>query len=229
MIVKTCNKCKTEKPLTDYAKRETKSGYRTICKKCTYKKRTEIKRIYPNLIEYTCKTCKKTKPISEYNKNRNKPSGIVEECNDCRSVKSKKRYEENKEEIKQKVLNHYYENKSKIIESRRGYSSKRCKVDVKYKLTRRLRSRLYDALKAKSWKKTTKFYDYIGCSLDELKQHLESQFTDGMTWENYGKWHIDHIKPLVSANTEEEMYKLCHYSNLQPLWAVDNIKKGHKI
>jgi hypothetical protein len=62
-----------------------------------------------------------------------------------------------------------------------------------------------------------------------LKKHLEIQFIEGMSWENQGKWHIDHKIPLSSAKTEEEVYKLCHYTNLQPLWAEDNLKKGSKI
>jgi hypothetical protein len=71
--------------------------------------------------------------------------------------------------------------------------------------------------------------DIIGCSPQELKEHLEKQFVSGMTWENRNEWHIDHIIPLSSAKTEEELYKLCHYTNLQPLWAEDNLKKSNKI
>jgi hypothetical protein len=60
-------------------------------------------------------------------------------------------------------------------------------------------------------------------------EYLGDLFTEKMNWDNYGKWHVDHIIPLSSANTEEEIYKLCHYTNLQPLWAEDNIKKSNKI
>jgi hypothetical protein len=66
----------------------------------------------------------------------------------------------------------------------------------------------------------------LGCSPAHLKAHLEAKFTEGMTWMNYGKWHIDHVKPLASAKTESEVYPLCHYTNLQPLWAEDNLRKG---
>lgn len=62
--------------------------------------------------------------------------------------------------------------------------------------------------------------------LYNLKWHLENQFKTDMSWENYGKWEIDHIVPLSSAKTEEELYSLCRYTNLQPLWKTDNIKKG---
>jgi hypothetical protein len=76
--------------------------------------------------------------------------------------------------------------------------------------------------------KTTEF---LGCNVLELKNHLEFQFKEGMSWNNHGLfgWHIDHIKPLSSAKTEKELYILCHYTNLQPLWAKDNLSKGNKI
>jgi hypothetical protein len=79
-------------------------------------------------------------------------------------------------------------------------------------------------------KKNTTFI-IVGCVPSELKIHLESQFTTGMSWDNYGLygWHIDHKVPLSSAKSEEELLKLCHYSNLQPLWAEDNLKKGSSI
>jgi len=69
----------------------------------------------------------------------------------------------------------------------------------------------------------------LGCSYEEVREHLTKQFTIGMSWDNYGEWHIDHIIPLASATTEDEVLKLYHYSNLQPLWAIDNIRKGSKI
>ena len=74
-----------------------------------------------------------------------------------------------------------------------------------------------------------RYYDIIGCTNHELKIYLESKFLDGMTWENHGKWHIDHIIPLASANSESEAIALNHYTNLQPLWAVDNLRKGKRI
>ena len=68
----------------------------------------------------------------------------------------------------------------------------------------------------------------IGLHPIDLKNYIENKFTEGMSWDNYGKWHIDHIIPLNSAKTEEEIIKLCYYTNLQPLWASDNIRKKDK-
>jgi len=78
--------------------------------------------------------------------------------------------------------------------------------------------------------KTGKTLELTGCSKEELITHLQSKFTEGMTWDNYGEWHIDHILPCVSFNLEdpEEQKKCFHWTNLQPLWAIDNIRKGAK-
>ena len=73
-------------------------------------------------------------------------------------------------------------------------------------------------------------FEYVGCNLQELREHLEKQFTIGMSWENQGQWHIDHIRPCASfdLSKEEERHKCFHYTNLQPLWASDNLSKGSK-
>ncbi len=92
-----------------------------------------------------------------------------------------------------------------------------------------MNSRLRVFLKLKNITKNNKTFEIIGCTPQELKQHIENKFTEGMKWELIGRYiHIDHIIPLCSANTEEEIYKLCHYTNLQPLWCDENYKKGSK-
>jgi hypothetical protein len=99
------------------------------------------------------------------------------------------------------------------------------------KLSNNIRCRVTNYLKSKNIKKNNKTFDIVGCTPEILKEHLEKQFIEGMCWDNYGKfgWHIDHIIPLSSASSEEEIFKLCHYTNLQPLWAFDNLSKGNKI
>ena len=77
--------------------------------------------------------------------------------------------------------------------------------------------------------KKNKTFDIVGCNPIFLKEYIESKFTNGMSWDNRHMWHIDHIIPLSSAKTEEEIYKLCHYTNLQPLWIKENLSKGSKI
>ena len=105
------------------------------------------------------------------------------------------------------------------------YQKKRKKEDVLFKIISDMRNSVNRYLKYKS--KHT--FEIVGCTPEFLKEHLGTQFIDGMSWNNRSEWHIDHIIPLSSAKTEEEIYKLCHYSNLQPLWAEDNLSKGNKV
>jgi len=91
-----------------------------------------------------------------------------------------------------------------------------------------MRTRVSSYCKKIQVDKNFKTMDALGCTSQEFKQHLESKFTDGMTWDNYPQWHVDHIKPISLAKTEQEAIELSHYTNLQPLWAADNLSKGNK-
>ena len=94
-----------------------------------------------------------------------------------------------------------------------------------------IRNRTGSAFKLKGWSKDSSTYDMLGCDWETTFNHIQSQFTDGMSWDNQGKvgWEIDHIIPLAIAQTEEELKKLSHYTNLQPLWALDNNSKNDKV
>lgn len=93
----------------------------------------------------------------------------------------------------------------------------------------RLRNRIYKALKGQTKASSTK--RLIGCSVEQLKLYLEKQFISNMTWNNYGKWHVDHIKPCAKFDLSKvsEQKKCFHYTNLQPLWAKDNLSKGARM
>jgi hypothetical protein len=92
-----------------------------------------------------------------------------------------------------------------------------------------MRRRIRGILNSKNLKKKLPCESIVGCTYEYLKTYLESKFQEGMSWENQGLWHIDHIIPLSSGKNEEDIYKLCHFTNLQPLWAQDNLKKSNKI
>ena len=110
----------------------------------------------------------------------------------------------------------------------KAYQNNRLKTDIQYKLSKSLRSRLNKALQG-NYKIGSAVKD-LGCSIVELQMYLESKFQSGMTWDNHGfyGWHIDHIKPLASFDLTDRAQLLlaCHYTNLQPLWAIDNLSKG---
>jgi len=92
-----------------------------------------------------------------------------------------------------------------------------------------MRARTAKAIRDQGYPKKSKTSEMLGCSWEELIIFLSSKFVDAMTWENRHLWHIDHIIPLASATSEEELIKLNHYTNLQPLWAADNLRKSDKI
>jgi len=109
------------------------------------------------------------------------------------------------------------------------YLRDRRKNDPNFKLVYYLRTGVKDALKGRRKSKPT--LKLLGCTIEELWKHFESNFQPGMTRENHGRWHIDHIRPCASFNLSdpEQQQKCFHYTNLQPLWAIDNMKKGSKI
>lgn len=124
------------------------------------------------------------------------------------------------ERVRQSERARYSKNKDKIAERR--------KTDVLFRLRGLLRTRLRTALSGNY--KSGSAIRNLGCSLEEFKKHMESQFKPGMNWDNHGQygWHIDHIKPLASFNLSDvnQLNEACHFTNLQPLWAKDNLVKG---
>jgi hypothetical protein len=123
-----------------------------------------------------------------------------------------------------------YQKRRTLEQNKKHYEAKkrRLKNNPSYKLSVNIRRRILLALKGTTKSKST--LNLLGCSVSELWQHLESKFQPGMTKENHGVWHIDHIKPCASFDLTkpEEQEKCFHYTNLQPLWAKDNLSKGAK-
>lgn len=177
-----------------------------------------------------CSVCKVEKPYSEFHKQNTAKDGHYFCCKECRKTYSQRDYQKRKEHIKKKVLKYYSENKNNLKIKRRKYQKDRIKTDPEFRITRNLRNRLYYVLENKMWKKNCSFDKYIGLdNYNDLVLYLESKFQEGMSWDNYGEWEIDHIIPLSSAKSKEELYKLSHYTNLQPLWKKENRIKRDKI
>jgi hypothetical protein len=126
-----------------------------------------------------------------------------------------------------KIVNKQRNQKYRIY--RLNWYKERLIKDPVFKLSTRVRARIREALKDRRLIKTKTSLETVGCGWGELRDHLESLFCDDMSWDNMELWHIDHIVPLASAKTEEDVIKLCHFTNLQPLWATDNLKKGKRI
>jgi hypothetical protein len=141
----------------------------------------------------------------------------------------KKYYEDNKEKIAIYKREHYLKNKDKIESYRNEWRNNKLKTDSLFKLTYYTRSLIRKTFKRNGYSKKSKAYEILGCTFDEFKLHLEKQFKEGMNWSNQGEWHLDHIYPVSLAKDEKELIRLNHYTNFQPLWAIDNIKKSNKI
>lgn len=164
-----------------------------------------------------------------------------------KSIKQRKEYILKNPEVKRRISNKYAKNNSKKNRERRikwvnenltrhrkycrEYVAKRARTDIGYAMMRRLRSRILSALKGKNIRKAAKTVELLGCSVEEFKNHLQQRFHQGMTWENRGEWHIDHIVPCASFNLSDPMQqRICfHYTNLQPLWEKENRRKKDKI
>lgn len=147
----------------------------------------------------------------------------------------KKWREENKDKIKEDRIKRSKTEKyiKKRKERLKRTHKNKYENDLQYKLRHLLRRRVGKVFKKNKIIKSENTLNLLGCSLDELKKHIESQFKEGMTWENHGLygWHLDHIIPCSAFDlTDPEQQKKCfNYKNLQPLWAKDNLLKGSKI
>lgn len=145
--------------------------------------------------------------------------------------KCKKYKEKNKLTLVKKNREYRNKNLERLSKISNIYQKNRKKTDVVYRAKSNIKLRVYHAIKTKGFKKNNSTTKMIGLSYEELRIYIENKFLNGMTWENYGKkgWHVDHIIPLSSAKNIKDLEKLMHYTNLQPLWWHDNLKKSNKI
>ena len=220
--MKICIKCNESKSYEFFTKQKSyKDGYKKTCKTCLNK---NFKEYYLNNKE---KLIEKKKKYNLENKENLKEYYKLYYLNNNKQIKEYQK--ENKENIAKRKKEYYLNNKEKTLETIRKYNLKRRKTDSLYKLRGNLRTLIQKSIKKQGYSKKSKTFNILGCSFEEFKIHLENKFTKGMTWENQGKWHMDHIYPVSLAKDEEELIMLNHYTNFQPLWAIDNLKKGNKI
>lgn len=208
--MKVCNKCKISKELIFFSKKkDTKDG-----------------------LNIYCKFCKSIEGKNYYNINNIKKKKYIQD-----NITKKREWDNNyrlREDIRIKKNNYLkeynQENKIKLNEYHKKRRYIRYRTDINFKLTSILRGRLGMALKGKIKKEKT--LNLLGCSIEELKQYLEKQFINEMSWSNHGLiWEIDHIIPcsLFDLTKLEEQQKCFHYSNLQPLYKLENRIKSNKL
>ena len=174
-----------------------------------------------------CGYCEAYHPLTtEYWNGR---EGKRRRCKVENTERLRKMREENPDKFKAYSSKFYKNHSKEVIQQNYEYAKKRRKEDMNYNLTILLRQRLCKAVKG-GYKSGSAVAD-LGCSIEEFHSYLESKFKEGMSWDNHGEWEIDHIRPLCSFNlvNREELLQACHYTNMQPLWKLENIRKSGKL
>jgi len=178
-----------------------------------------------------CTKCRQELTLDKFAPDRRRRDGVRSWCRRCERaadnrVYDPEKYRKNRNKILSR-MNAYYQHGGQAKNT--AYIRKRRSIDPGFRLLTNMRRRIALALRRTKKQDTT--LSLCGCSLSALKSHLAKQFSNGMTWENYGQWHVDHIRPccsfdLTDANQQKECF---HFSNLQPLWAGDNMTKHTKF
>ncbi len=231
---KICTGCKQVLELSEFNKHKaTKDNLTTKCKLCV--------KNYNEMYRIAHKDDIKQSKSEYYIKNKtscNKKSSEWQINNkQSRSLIGKKYRLNNKEKIRKSDILYRDNNKHKIRQRIKSwkiingniYEKERIKVDVIFALSKRLRNNIRQSIRNQKYPKTLNTQDILGCSFEEFKIHIENQFVEDMSWENRHLWHLDHIYPVSKAIDEEHLLKLNHYTNFQPLWAEDNIRKSNNI
>ena len=203
----------------------------------------------------TCTRCKAEKEFTEFNKDKTRHDGLFPQCIECKKNNYKENYLKTRDDKIKKAREWVLNNKEKRKEYRKVYNiknkesnnkscrewysvnkqkvneyyKKRKENDPLFKLRCNIATLIRFYIKKQGYSKKSKTLKILGCTIEEFKVHLENKFVDGMTWDNHGEWHLDHIYPVSLAKDEEELIRLNHYTNFQPLWALDNIRKSNKI
>ena len=174
-----------------------------------------------------CRGCKQTKELTEFVKRSKSRDGLQTRCKVCCNAYKKKWQQNNPEKCN--AYSKKWQQRPEVKKQNAARRKKRYHSDPQYRIKCNLRRRLNHALKGKI--KSASTMKLLGCSYTYAKDHLEKQFQPGMTWENHGTWHIDHMMPCASFDlSDPEQQRRCfHYTNLQPLWGTENSSKSDTI
>lgn len=236
--MKKCSKCQKNKELPDFgSNRSKKDGLNCYCRACAKVKGTEYRIKYSEKVKASSEKYQTKYPEKIKTRNAEYYTNHLEEARTYGAeyyIKNRKKCDakntrwrtNNPDRVKTNNIKYRTEHREQINE----YLKNRKKTDPCFKLVCNLRSRLHSAIKNNQ--KSGSAVKDLGCTVEELRLHLESQFQPGMTWDNWTRdgWHIDHVKALstFSLTKREEFLKACNYKNLQPLWVEDHVIKTKK-
>lgn len=191
-----------------------RKGYSKSCgcnkPESTRKQRTNLHKFVDGIERKRCRSCKEWMTLDDFTKASDRWDGLDKDCKSCQSLRRASKQESRRPYMRKWANNKYA-------------------TDINYRIKSSIQARIRRAIKNNY--KSASTVGLVGCSIEYLKYYLEFQFKDGMSLDNYGDWHIDHIIPCASFDlSDPEQQKVCfHYSNLQPLWMKDNVSKGAKI
>jgi hypothetical protein len=240
--MKLCKKCQIEKSIEQYGDNKNNSDGKSIyCKDCEKIRSKEYREKYRDRVNLSSKNWRKNNPenykktIQNYleknpnmiSKERLKVYRQDEKFREKNNTKRREYYKNNLEKERLRTKEYYHLNKEILRRKSDEWKKNKMREDGFYRMKKNLRDRIRLYLIDESKSKRTK--DIVGLDKTEFKDYIQSKFSEGMTWENYGKWHLDHITPLCLAKDNNEALLLNHYTNLQPLWAEDNLRKNRKI
>jgi len=243
-LTKECSQCQEKKSLDDFAvnSRNKTNGKCAKCKTCQRKYRQENKKaISQTLKKWRIKNSEliKQKKSEYYFCNKNKINAkqkkYREENAEAIKISKKLEYQKNKDRYLRKARewdkkNPEYKKSRRYKDQKNKTRRKRYSKDVDYKLSEKIRNYSLRVTNAVKKNKPLKSLDYLGCSIEEFKNHIESQWQEGMTWDNHSLdgWHIDHIVSIDwHIKNSTDPWQANHYTNLQPLWSTENIKKSN--
>lgn len=225
--MKVCKKCNIEKDYIDfYKEKKSKDGYRGSCKSCMS--------LYNGNIT---KQHRKDIVRKSYYKNINTKKNYYQENKEKIKENRKINHLKNKEIENLKARKYGKQNRKRLNEYRLNYDKLRITSDPLYRFIKNLRNLIKSSISKSGYRKNSKTSSILGCSFDEFKIYLESKFEPWMSWYNHGKytgeynqtWQLDHIMPISSGTNEEEIIKLNHFKNFQPLCSRKNLEKSNKV
>ena len=180
-----------------------------------------------------CTKCNVVKPLEEYTLRKSgRPSSYCRECNREANRKSYRKYVEARTKAVYEWHNSNLDKVKVYSATGRQRRRQRRKEDPVFNLQCSIRDSISTCFRRacnEQYTKSKKTLDILGCDAEFFVSYISEQFVEGMTLGNHGEWHLDHIIPISSAKTEEDIYRLNHYTNFQPLWAEDNLRKGAKL
>lgn len=238
---KQCKKCEQFLPLSDYAPR--RSSHDKLQSQCTACKKAQDAAYYQanrdRVILRTAKYYAENRELINSGRRGTTPEKTAKwrsytaKNRDRINAAKKRRDDLNRDHVRRIFRDWAKKNADHILHYRRERQHKRRQTDVEFRILGNLRTRINRALETDSKAASTK--ELIGCTIAELKVYLATLFQPGMDWSNHGKgdgkWHIDHIRPCASFDlTDPEQQRQCfHFTNMQPLWEHDNLRKGDRI